>query len=471
MVRAAAFGMTLRERAAIIAVLAAMALVVLDAGMLNVALPVIAGALGETPAYVTLTITAYQTALVIGLLPCAQIAERFGYRRLFIAGTSTFLAASILCALAPSLGVLVAARIVQGLGGAAIMALGIALLRFALGSNRLGAAIGWNALTVALCTAGAPILGAAILSAASWPWLFLIKLPLGAAALVAAAFLPEVAPTRVSVDRPAIILHGIVAILVLVAAQTVISWPGAAAALLVAAIATAAMLVRRERASPAPLWPADLFVLRPFRIAVAASVCCFIGQSAGFLALPFYLQLGLGRSASQTAVILTCWPLAVAVVGPLASGLSQRFSPALLCTVGAIATGAGLLLAALWPVSESLWPLAIGASLGGIGFGLFQVPNNRTMFIAAPPARSAAAGGVQGSARLSGQTIGALLVGGLLALLPPVEASRTALGVASLFSLLAALVSALALPALLRAPRLQPRLHEETMRTTGANPL
>lgn len=121
-----------RERAAIIAVLSAMALVVLDAGMLNVALPVIAGALGETPAHVTLTITAYQTALVIGLLPCAQIAERVGYRRLFIAGTSTFLAASILCALAPSLAVLVAARIAQGLGGAAIMALGIALLRLSL---------------------------------------------------------------------------------------------------------------------------------------------------------------------------------------------------------------------------------------------------------------------------------------------------------------------------------------------------
>ena len=438
--------MTWRERAALVAVLSAMALVVLDAGMLNVALPVIAGALGDTPAKVTLTITAYQTALVIGMLPCAQIAERIGYRRLFIAGISTFLAASILCALAPSLLILVAARIVQGLGGAAIMALGIALLRFALGSGRLGAAIGWNALTVALCTALAPILGAAILSAASWPWLFLVKLPLGVAALVAAAFLPEVAPTRVSVDRAAILLHGMVAMLVLSAVQTVISWPGAAAALSAAAIAASAMLVRRQRASPAPLWPTDLFVIRPLRIAVIASVCCFVGQSGGFLALPFYVQLGLGGSAAQTALVLTCWPLAVAVVGPFANGFSQRFGSAILCTVGAITTSAGLLLAALWPVGESLWPLAISASLGGIGFGLFQVPNNRTIFLAAPPARSAAAGGVQGSARLTGQTFGALLVGVLLALLPPAEAARSALGVASFFSLLAALVSAVASP-------------------------
>lgn len=447
MVRAAAFGMTWRERAATFAVLSAMALVVLDAGLLHVALPAIAGALGEPPARATLAVSAYQTALVIALLPCAQIAERIGYRRLFIAGTSTFLAASILCALASSLPVLVAARIVQGLGGAAIMALGIALLRFALGSSRLGAAIGWNALTVALCTAVAPILGAAILSAASWPWLFLVKLPIGAVALVAATFLPQVVPTRPSIDRPAILLHGMAATLVLLAAQTVISRPLAAATLLAAAIAVAAMLVRRERSSPAPLWPADLFANRPFRIAVAASVCCFTGQSAGFLALPFYLQLGLGRSLAQTALVLTCWPLAVAVVGPLANRLSQRFNSTLLCTVGAIATGAGLLSSALSPVGDNLWPLAIGASMGGLGFGLFQVPNNRTMFLAAPPARSAAAGGVQGSARLSGQTFGALLVGVLLASLPPTEAARSALGVASLFSLLAAVVSALALSA------------------------
>src|SRR5690606_3436668 len=138
----------------------------------------------------------------------AHVAERFGYRRLFAGGLALFSTASLLCALAPTLPLLVAARFAQGLGGAAIMSLGIALLRVALGPERLGAAIGWNALTVALCSAAAPIAGALILSIAAWPWLFLVNLPVSAIALIAARRLPEVAPTRHMVDVTGMALHG-----------------------------------------------------------------------------------------------------------------------------------------------------------------------------------------------------------------------------------------------------------------------
>lgn len=447
--------MTWRERAGVAAVLSAMALVVLDAGLLNIALPTIAGSLGETPARAILTVSAYQTALVIGLLPCAQFAERIGSRRLFVAGLGLFMAASILCALATSLPALVAARMLQGLGGAAIMALGIALLRHALGSDRLGAAIGWNALTVALCAAAGPLLGAAILSAAPWPWLFLAKLPVGAVALAAAIALPEVAPTRASVDLPAMLLHAMAAGLALVAAEIAVARPASAALSASAAIALAALLMRRERSQPTPLWPVDLLAMRPFRVAMAASLCCFTGQSAGLLALPFYLQLGLGHGVTATALILTCWPLAVALTGPFANRLAQRIGSASLCAAGGGVLGAGLLFSALWPAGGSIAPLAIGAALSGLGFGLFQVPNNRTIFLSSPPGRSTAAGGAQGSARLIGQTLGALSMGLLFACAPPFVAARAGLELASVFAIIAGLVSALEMPILSRRPRVQ----------------
>jgi len=133
-----------RRSAAIAAVLAAMVLAVLDAAIANVALPSMERSLQVTPGMSVWIITAYQTALVMGLLPCAALGESLGYRRVFMAGVALFTAASALCALSPSLPWLVAARFLQGLGGAAIMALGIALLRLVVPRRQLGAAIGWT---------------------------------------------------------------------------------------------------------------------------------------------------------------------------------------------------------------------------------------------------------------------------------------------------------------------------------------
>ena len=168
-----------RRTVAIASVLAAMVLVVLDAAIANVALPTIARSLQVTPAMSVWVITAYQTALLMALLPCAALGESLGYRRVFTVGVALFTGASVLCALSPSLPWLVAARFLQGLGGAAVMALGVALLRVVVPHRRLGTAIGWNALAVALSSAAGPTIGAAVLSAANWPWLFAVEPPLG----------------------------------------------------------------------------------------------------------------------------------------------------------------------------------------------------------------------------------------------------------------------------------------------------
>ena len=438
-------GSKARQVLNITAVMAAMSLVVLDAGLLNVALPKIAISLCVSPANAILAVSAYQAALVIGLLPSAHIAEKTGYRSLFIAGLALFSVASILCGLAPNMPVLVAARIVQGLGGAAIMALGIALLRFALGPDRLGSAIGWNALNVAIFSAAGPIVGALILSIAPWPWLFFAKLPIIALALAASMTLPEVVPTRRSVDYAGIVLHALTAGLFLLAIGMAMAQPVLSILCGGAAIGLAVVHIVRERNRNAPIWPIDLLGLRPFGVSVAASICCFIAQSAGILALPFYIQLGLGFGPLGAGIVMASWPLTVAVTSTIANRLAKRFGSAPLCVIGGSLLALGLLFSALWPVQKSIVPLAVGAALSGLGFGLFQVPNNRTMFLSAPPERSAAAGGMQGSARLIGQTIGALLMGILMASASNMIAPRLGLGLGAIFAIGAALISAIEL--------------------------
>jgi MFS transporter, DHA2 family, multidrug resistance protein len=428
---------------AIASVLAAMVLVVLDAAIANVALPTIGRSLQIEPALAVRVVTAYQLGLVTMLLPAAALGQSFGFRRVFIAGASLFTAASVLCALSPSLDWLLAARFLQGLGGAAIMALGVALLRFVVPRARLGAAIGWNAVTVALSSAAGPAVGATILSVAHWPWLFIVNLPIGAAVLIAARALPTIKGTGRRVDMLSAALNASALSLLVVGAEWVQSKPAFSVGLVTFAAALVWVLVRREAGRSAPMIPLDLLAQPSFRVSVIASVLCFTGQAAGLVALPFYLQHSLGLTALMTGLYLTPWPLTVALAGPLAGKLANRVSTAWLCLAGGMFLAAGLASVAVWPLHFRPLAFVVFMMLSGLGFGLFNVPNNRNMFLSAPLERSGAAGGLQGVARLTGQTAGAVMMTLLFELAPLDAAPRIGLAIGAVLTLGAGMTSLL----------------------------
>ncbi len=211
--------------------------------------------------------------------------------------------------------------------------------------------------------------------------------------------------------------------------------------LFIAAAACAIMLVRREAGCSAPLVPLDLLARIPFRISVIASVLCFAGQTAGLVALPFYLQHAFGLTPLMTGLYLTPWPLTVAFAGPLAGRLTNRVSTARLCLVGGLFLALGLGAAALLPLHGQPLVFGLCAISCGLGFGLFNVPNNRNMFLSAPRERSGAAGGLQGIARLTGQTAGAVVITLLFELMPFAAAARTGLAFGAALTLLAGLTS------------------------------
>lgn len=432
-----------RRNWAIASVLAAMTLVVLDAAIANIALPTIGPALHARPAAVVRIVTAYQLGVVVALLPAAALGESFGFRKVFVTGAFLFTSASALCALSPSLNWLIAARFLQGLGGAGVLALGIALLRFTVPHDRLGAAIGWNAMTVALSSAAGPTIGATILSVAPWPWLFLVNLPIGAFVLAASRTLPAANGMGQPVDLASIALNTCTFVLLVVGAEFAPLQPSIALALFVGAAFSASMLIRREAGRVAPMIPLDLLGRRPFRLSVIASVLCFLGQTAGLVALPFHLRQALGLTPLETGLYLTPWPLTVALAGPVAGRLANRVPTARLCLAGGVLLALGLGFAAFLPLRGQPLGLGICMVACGLGFGLFNVPNNRNMFLSVPRERSGAAGGLQGMARLTGQTGGALLMTLLFSLAPVSLASRIGLTVASALTLAAGLVSIL----------------------------
>ena len=216
-----------------------------------------------------------------------------------------------------------------------------------------------------------------------------------------------------------------------------------------------ATLVRREWSREAPLIPLDLLRDRSFRVSAIASVCCFAGQMASTIALPFSFEHGLGLDPLTTGLCMTPWPLTVALAAPVSGRLSNRVPTAWLCAAGGLTLGAGLAPAALCLQSGGPAPLVASTMLAGLGFGLFQTPNNRNMLLSALRARSAAAGALQGSARLIGQTAGAVIMTLLFTLVPAALAPRLGLGIGALLVSAAGLVSTLRI-ARRRAPETTP---------------
>jgi DHA2 family multidrug resistance protein-like MFS transporter len=172
-------------------------------------------------------------------------------------------------------------------------------------------------------------------------------------------------------------------------------------------------------------------------------VFCFASQTVGIVALPFYLEHTFRLSTAMTGVYMTPWPLAVAIAAPVSGRLSNRFSTGLLCAAGGISLGVSLALAALWPPALGPAMLIPFTVISGLGFGFFQTPNNRNMLLSAPKARSGAAGGMQGTARLLGQTLGAVVMTILFTLMATDIAPRIGLAAGAIFALAAGTISTL----------------------------
>ena len=418
---------------------------VLDGSIANLALPTLADEFRISAASSIWIVNAYQLAVTVSLLPLAALGEIIGYGRVYRAGVLLFTVASLGCALSHSLPELVVARTAQGFGAAGIMSVNSALVRFIYPRAQLGRGFGVNVMVGSVSSALGPSIAAGILSVAGWQWLFAVNVPIGAAVLLIALWtLPRTPLASHRFDAGSAVLNAVCFGLLISGVETVGHGGGAAAALaeLAGAAGSGWFLVRRQVTRSNPLLPVDLMRRPVFALSVVASSCSFVAQSMAFVTLPFYLEqtLGLGRGA--TGLLMTPWPLTVAVVAPFAGRIADRWSPGLIGGIGQGLMVCGLLLLALLPKEPALWDVVWRMSLCGVGFGLFNSPNNRTMIAAAPPSRSGGASGMQATSRLFGQTTGTALVALLFGLLASGQITAS-LGLAAAFSLVAAVSSAL----------------------------
>ncbi|MDB5942059.1 MAG: transporter [Ramlibacter sp.] len=436
------------------------ALSVLDGTVVNLALPGIVRDLQSTPSHAVWVVNAYQLATLALLLPLAGLGDLVGYRRVYLVGAAIFAIASGACMLASSVPALAVARAFQGVGAAGLMAVNAALVRLTYPSRTLGRGIALNSVVVATSSVAGPTVAAAVLSVGSWHWLFAINVPLGILLLVLGAralphnAAPAPAGSRISVLD--VVLNAAVFVLLFLGADILGARTGASPSAanlaggigtLVAALVLGAIYLRRQLNQPLPMFPVDLLRIPLFRLSMSTSVCAFTAQTLAYIGLPFLMLDVWNIGPLRAGLLLTFWPLGIVVSAPVAGRLIGRHSGGLLGAIGLAVLAGGLALLAAAPADPAFADIAWRLAACGLGFGLFQSPNNHTIIVSAPVRRSGAASGMLGTARLTGQSLGAVLLA-IIFSAATVQDGRgplIALVLASFFAAAAAVFSALRL--------------------------
>ena len=448
-----------QRRYSMLVIILGIALSVLDSSIMNLALPDIGRQLNVSAAQAVWVVNAYQLATLVLLLPLAALGDRLGYRRVYLLGMAMFALASVGAMLARSLETLILARALQGLGAAGVMSVNAALVRLTYPASQLGRGMAINSMVVATASMAGPSVAAAILSVANWPWLFAMNLPLGLSVFwMGRRALPYNPPANSGGPKFSfidVLLNVLMFTLLFLGAEqlgvrmgsSAYSSPMLGVLFLAIGIVVGMIYVYRQRRLAAPMFPVDLLKIPVFALSMGASVGAFCAQMLGFLAMPYLLLEVLGYSHLKAGLLITAWPLATVVAAPIAGRLIGKIPDGLLGGIGMAMFALGLLALALMPGQPADWNVAWRMALCGAGFGLFQSPNNHTIVTSAPLHRSGAASGMLGTARLTGQTLGAVVLAAIFALWPQHNgfAETVALCVASASAVLAGISSSLRL--------------------------
>ncbi len=392
----------------------------IDGSIVNVALPVLARSLQAPFEAVQWVVLAYLITLVSLMMVAGRLADMWGKRNLYTCGFLVFTLGSLLCSLAPSVGWLVAARVVQAVGAAVLMALGGAIAAEAFPPTERGRAMGVIGMMVSVGLVSGPTLGGFILGTLSWRAIFYVNLPIGVLGTVVAAWvIPQCAPSKKEPFDAAgalLLCVGLVStsLAITLGPTGAIGWVPLAFLGSAAVFCTVAFIVH-ERRYAYPLLDLSLFSNRTFSVQVITATLTFVAAAGLVLLLPFYLQNLQGRSVQETGALLIVTPIAMGITSPIAGRLSDRWGPRPLAILGLSLIVLGYLTASTLTLSSSVVGYIAKVAPIGLGMGIFQSPNNSAILGAAPAHRLGVASGLVSLSRTFGQTLGIAILGALWA--------------------------------------------------------
>lgn len=416
-----------------------------DANAVNLALPAIRDDLGGGIAGAQWTIDAYNVTFAAFLLTAGSLGDRFGRRRLLRIGLICFVGASVVCALAPSLPLLLAARAAQGVGAAMMLPQGLAITAAAFPDpvDRARSTAAW-AMAAAGSTAIGPLLGGVLVDSAGWRWIFWLNVPIGAlAVLMSYRYLPESrdpGASGIDVAGQALAVLGLGALTVALVEGA--DWPtGRVTAIAIVAMVALAVFVWTQRRGAHPMLPMGLFRSRRLVAALLATFAMTFGIYGLLLVNSFAFQQQRGLSALATAVWFLPMPITYLILIPAATALARRTGPRVVMTAGLVLMAAGLLLYAAAGPHGSSWLLEASFVLAGAGLALNTGPAVALAMSAIPVRQAGLAAGVVNLARLLGISVGVAVLGSALAAVGGDGGVRSALVLGGVCQLVGAAVA------------------------------
>lgn len=394
-------------------------LATIDGSIVNVALPTLTEELATDFATVQWVVLAYLLTITTLQAVVGRLADMYGRKLLYNSGFVVFTIGSLLCGLAPTVEWLIAARVLQGVGGALILALGLAIITDAFPPQERGRALGISGSIVSIGIVTGPTLGGLIINNFSWHWIFFVNVPIGILGTYFAwRYIPKTRPRggqQFDVAGAATLCVFLLSFLLgLTTGQRQgFTSPEAIGLYIVSAFFLVTFIILEMR-HPQPIIAPALFQSRTFRVNIATGFLVFI--SLGFMVLiPFYLERALGYGVQQVGFMLAVVPLALGITAPISGTLSDRVGSRPISVAGlAVSVVSFLLLSTL-----STETTAVGFMLRylplGIGVGLFQSPNNSAIMGNVPREWLGVASSLLAITRSLGQTVGFAVLGSVWA--------------------------------------------------------
>ncbi len=384
---------------------------VLDSSIVNVALPLIAASFGVELTAVQWVVTAY-LLVISSLLPLfGKIGDMYGRRRIYLLGFVIFTIGSLLCSLANSIWLLVAARVLQAIGASMLMSNSPAIVSVTFPGKERGRVLGMNGTVVALAAMAGPSLGGILVGLFNWQWIFYINLPIGIIAyLLGYYILPkEEQHSSGTFDfmGAALFAVGMTGLLVVLSQGE--EWGWNSLAILITTIVSIIILsifVWNEGRATHPMIDLTLFKRWPFSAGNVSGLLSFMAMYSSSMLMPFYLHSVMLLTPTQIGLAITPFPLLMAVAAPVSGYLSERVSPVILTTSGLGILASGLVYLSTLNAQSVIWQVIIGQAVMGIGNGMFQSPNNNSVLSSVPVSKVGLASGISAFMRNVGMVSG-----------------------------------------------------------------
>lgn len=383
----------------------------LDSSIVNVALPRISATLDSSLPLVQWVVSAYLLTISYLLPLFGRLGDMLGRRSVYTTGFLIFTLGSLLCGLAGHISLLITARVIQAVGAAMLMANASAIVAATFPSSSRGQALGMVGTIVALGSLTGPSVGGVLVDLFGWESIFYVNLPIGLLGFAAGQIiLPrEARQTGEAFDYPGAILFaaGMTCFLLSIIHGEDLGWLSKTViTLFIAAVVLLTLFVRHEKRTPFPMIDLSLFKIWAFWSGNAAGLISFMALFSNTMLLPFYLTTILHLSPSQVGLLMTPFPLLMALLAPVSGYLSDRINPAFLSTAGLSVTTLGLLSLTLLGEHTPLWEIALSQATLGLGNALFQSPNNNSVMSSVPPEKLGIASGFNSLVRNIGQVSG-----------------------------------------------------------------